>query len=264
VDHQWRQSQQCTSGGDRCLRQKLPSELLEVVCGRLRDLPEISQMFCFHTVYFLHFGWPLDFSCCSKCLVASSRQPSPSNTVWINILFTNFDSSGEKTKFTVFCLCNTEFLVTHCSPIITLLPVSTCTIYIFLHGSTAFCEPGPPHYWGFTIILRYTMLGRNPLDEWSAQLKRPLPDKTQHSQETDIHAPSGIQTRSLSKWAGADPFLRLRDHCDRHLHCVVIGHRHDLANSIGLGGQNWYLVLGTLIYEAVKLERRGRLVWTSP
>ena len=31
--------------------------------------------------------------------------------------------------------------------------------------------------------------------------QRPLPDNTQHSQQTDIHAPSGIQTHNLSRWA---------------------------------------------------------------
>ena len=33
---------------------------------------------------------------------------------------------------------------------------------------------------------------------------------TQQSQETDIHAPGGIQTRYPSKRAAADPSLRLR------------------------------------------------------
>ena len=38
----------------------------------------------------------------------------------------------------------------------------------------------------------------------------PLPDNTQHSQETDIHAPCGIRTRNPSKRAAADPSLRPR------------------------------------------------------
>ena len=28
------------------------------------------------------------------------------------------------------------------------------------------CGQGPPHYRGFTILLRHTTLGRTPLDEW--------------------------------------------------------------------------------------------------
>jgi hypothetical protein len=37
--------------------------------------------------------------------------------------------------------------------------------------------------------------------------QRPLPDNTQHSQQTDIHTPSGIRTHSLSRRATADPLL---------------------------------------------------------
>jgi hypothetical protein len=46
--------------------------------------------------------------------------------------------------------------------------------------------------------------------------QRPLPDITQHSQETDIHALGGIRTHNPSKRAAADPRLRPRGHCDRH------------------------------------------------
>jgi len=38
--------------------------------------------------------------------------------------------------------------------------------------------------------------------------QRPLPDNTQHSQQTDIYAPGGIRTHDLSRRAAAD--LRLR------------------------------------------------------
>jgi len=46
---------------------------------------------------------------------------------------------------------------------------------------------------------------------------RPLPANTQHSKETNIHAPTGIRTRNPSKTAAADPLLRSRDHRDQHL-----------------------------------------------
>jgi hypothetical protein len=46
---------------------------------------------------------------------------------------------------------------------------------------------------------------------------RPLPDNTQHSQETDIHAPGGILTRNSSKQAAADPRLRSCSHSNRPL-----------------------------------------------
>jgi len=43
------------------------------------------------------------------------------------------------------------------------------------------------------------------------------PDNTQHSQQTDIHIISGIQTRNTSKWAAADSGLIPRGHWDRRL-----------------------------------------------
>jgi hypothetical protein len=38
-------------------------------------------------------------------------------------------------------------------------------IILFYYGATAASGPGPPHFRGFTITLRHTTLGRNPLDE---------------------------------------------------------------------------------------------------
>ena len=50
-----------------------------------------------------------------------------------------------------------------------------------------------------------------------SSLQRPLPDNTQHSQQTDIHASGGIRTDNPNKRAAADPRLRPRGHCDRRL-----------------------------------------------
>jgi len=47
-------------------------------------------------------------------------------------------------------------------------------------------------------------------------MHRPLPDNTQHSEETDIHAPSRIQTHNPSKLMATDPHLRLHGHWDWH------------------------------------------------
>jgi hypothetical protein len=44
--------------------------------------------------------------------------------------------------------------------------------------------------------------------------QRLLPHNTQHSQETDIHAPGGIRTQNPSKRAASDPRLRQRGHRD--------------------------------------------------
>jgi len=47
-------------------------------------------------------------------------------------------------------------------------------------------------------------------------------DNTQHSQETDIHAPSGIPTYNSSMLAATDPLLRPRDHWDRGTHNLLL------------------------------------------
>jgi len=51
--------------------------------------------------------------------------------------------------------------------------------------------------------------------------QRPLPDSTQHSQHTNIHAPGGIRTHDLSRRAAADLRLRPRGHWERHWNKLV-------------------------------------------
>jgi len=69
--------------------------------------------------------------------------------------------------------------------------------------------------------VRHATLGRTPLDEWSVRRRRPLPNNTQHSQETDIHAPGMIRTRK-SKRAAADPLIRPGGQRGLHYrHCTV-------------------------------------------
>jgi len=45
--------------------------------------------------------------------------------------------------------------------------------------------------------------------------QRPLPDNTQHLQQTNIHAPGGIGTHNLSRRAAADLRNRRRGHWDQ-------------------------------------------------
>ena len=71
-----------------------------------------------------------------------------------------------------------------------------------------------------TLTDTYTVR-RFPLDNGSARSKRLLPDKTQHSQQTDIHAPGGIRDHNPIKRVTTDPSLRPRDHRDRHVNCYV-------------------------------------------
>jgi hypothetical protein len=49
---------------------------------------------------------------------------------------------------------------------------------------------------------------------WTSDQQKPLPDNTQ---QTNIHAPGGIQTHDRSRRAAVDLCLRLRGHWDRRL-----------------------------------------------
>jgi hypothetical protein len=55
-----------------------------------------------------------------------------------------------------------------------------------------------------------------------SSLRRPLPDNTQHSQQTNIHAPGGIRNYDLSRRAAVDPRLRPRGHWDMYI-CIYSG-----------------------------------------
>jgi len=46
-------------------------------------------------------------------------------------------------------------------------------------------------------------------------MHRPLPDNTQHTQETDSRSPDRIRTHGPSKWAAANLRLRPCDNRDR-------------------------------------------------
>jgi len=65
--------------------------------------------------------------------------------------------------------------------------------------------------------------------------QRPLPDNTQHSQQTNIHAPGGIRTHNLNSRTAEDLRLRPRGRWDRHSsryisHYHVSLNRHVILN----------------------------------
>ena len=70
---------------------------------------------------------------------------------------------------------------------------------------------------GFAITLRHTSPGRARV---ISRTLRPVPDNTQHSQQTDIHAPDGCRTRNPSKRAAANPRLIPRGHRDLICSCT--------------------------------------------
>ena len=79
-----------------------------------------------------------------------------------------------------------------------------------------------------------------PLDSSGQEIsptQRPLPYNTQHSQETNIHAPGGIRIRNPSKRAAAGLRLRQRRHRDRltPFHATKVCVTHCLTSPKGVG-----------------------------
>ena len=60
--------------------------------------------------------------------------------------------------------------------------------------------------------------------------QRPLPDNTRHSQQTNIHAPGGIRTRDLSRWAA----------CGRGHGCLFVV--SVVCCQVEVSAMNWSLV----------------------
>ena len=58
------------------------------------------------------------------------------------------------------------------------------------HGTTAPSGAGPPHYRGFTIILKTHHTRLDSSGRVISPTQRPIPDKTQHSQEPDTSMPT--------------------------------------------------------------------------
>ena len=86
--------------------------------------------------------------------------------------------------------------------------------------------------------------------------QRPLSDNTQHSQQTNIHAPGGIRTHNLSRRAAADLRLRPRGHWDRPpLYLVLL-----MALIRGISGVQVNKMLtscvGTAFYKTLLKERQ--------
>jgi len=90
-----------------------------------------------------------------------------------------------------------------------------CAYFFYPDGATFPSDPEPPHGRGFTITLTSTYHTRWDSGRVISPTQRSLPDNTQDSQETDIHAPSGIRTLNPSKRAAADPRLGRRGDWDR-------------------------------------------------
>jgi len=75
--------------------------------------------------------------------------------------------------------------------------------------------PRLSHCRGFTITLKTHHTRPDSSGRVISPSQRPLPDNTQHSQDTDIHSHGGIRTRNPARPTPADPPLGPHGHWDQ-------------------------------------------------
>jgi hypothetical protein len=80
--------------------------------------------------------------------------------------------------------------------------------------------------------------------------QRPVPDNTQQSQQTNFHAPGGIQNHYLSRRAAADLRLRPRGYRDRLFHNTA-NPKFTFKEKIIIEQVNLAVSLSTRIREAI-------------
>ena len=101
-------------------------------------------------------------------------------------------------------------------------------IYFFFFFLLWRCDPMRVMASLFLMFLDHTQqrttVRRTPLDGVISSSQRHLPDNTQHSQQTNIHAPGAIRTHDLSRRAAADLRLRPRGHWDRQYLFIIISY----------------------------------------
>ena len=126
-------------------------------------------------------------------------------------------SSREKTRCEAYCIqtAGTSLFIAFILFDVSSVVRKFCTYFFYPHGATFPNEPGPPYCRGFTITPTPTYHTRWDCGRVISPTQRSLPDNTQHSQETDIHASSGIRTRNPSNRATADLRLGRRGDWDR-------------------------------------------------
>ena len=92
-------------------------------------------------------------------------------------------------------------------------------------------------------------------------LQRPLPDNTQHSQQTNIHALGVIRTHNLSRRAAVDLRLRPRGHWDRPTNIITVSKSRKMRwiGHVALMGKRrgGYRVLMGTLKKKHRLEHRS-------
>ena len=102
-----------------------------------------------------------------------------------------------------------------------------CRNLPFFSFYSATNRTGPGHHPYRNLTITHTIELSCTSDRPVAK-KKPPPNNTQHSQQTDINASVWIRTRNPSKQAAADPRLRPRGHWDRQEPDCCTFHKHVL------------------------------------
>jgi len=89
----------------------------------------------------------------------------------------------------------------------------TYKYFVLIFGATASSGPQHTHSRGF----KFTHDAPQSVGLLSINDQLVAENKTQHSQQTTIHATGGIRIHTLSMRAAADQRLRPRGHWDRHI-----------------------------------------------
>ena len=96
-----------------------------------------------------------------------------------------------------------------------------CYIFFFLWR----CDPALVMAYSFLRFSRAHTTTHHSRQDSSGRVisssQRPLPDNTQHSQQTNIHAPGGIRTHDLSRRAAEDLRLRPLGHWNRQCYIYI-------------------------------------------
>ena len=129
---------------------------------------------------------------------------------------------------------NPTWIINHTFKAKSMLQISA--FFSFL-GATA-PPPQGARAFSFMRFLDHTQrrstVDKTPLNEWSPQHAA----NTQHSQQTNIHAPGGIRTHDLSRRAATDLRLRPRGHWDRHcIHIKCFNHLTSNGHYMGRTAQ---------------------------
>ena len=154
----------------------------------------------------------------------------------------SFDMCTAKTKYRPSV--TTTFISSYCLLLVASFvksnhPTIQSTLFCFWRDSPQWARASSVTR--FLDHIRLTTVAQDSSGRMISSSKRPLPDNTQHSQQTDIHAPGGFRTHNLSRRAAVGLRLRTRSHWDNSKHIK----KYNLSTVI----LNNFLQLNILIFK---------------